>query len=55
MATFTEISKPTPFGIYDADSDFQTEAECMQQLPHTCLSLKMLKIQFSDLAPSRIP
>ena len=29
MATFSQISNPTPFGFYDSESDFITEADKM--------------------------
>ena len=29
MAIFSQISNPTPFGVYDAESDFQSEADNM--------------------------
>lgn len=29
MAIFSQISNPTPFGVYDAESDFQSDADSM--------------------------
>ena len=29
MPIFSEIVRPTPFGFFDADTDFQTEADNM--------------------------
>ena len=50
MATFSQINKPTPFGIYDAESDFQNEADNMyifvkRKLGDDILSVELTKKQ----------
>lgn len=50
MATFAQISNPTPFGIYDNDSDFINEAEQMvifvkRKLGDDILSVELTKKQ----------
>lgn len=50
MSTFSTTTNPTPFGIYDADSDFQTEADNMvtyvkRNLGDDILSVELTKKQ----------
>ena len=50
MATFTDTSSPTPFGIYDADTDFSSEANDMvtfvkRKLGDDILSVELTKKQ----------
>lgn len=50
MATFSQISNPTPFGIYDNESDFQGEADNMitfvkRKLGDDVLSVELTKKQ----------
>jgi hypothetical protein len=50
MAIFTEITKPTPFGIYDSESSFQSEADNMilfvkRKLGDDILSVELTKKQ----------
>lgn len=50
MATFTNTSSPTPFGIYDADTDFSAEADDMvtfvkRKLGDDILSVELTKKQ----------
>ena len=50
MAIFSEITKPTPFGIYDNETDFQNEADNMyifvkRKLGDDILSVELTKKQ----------
>lgn len=50
MATFANTTNPTPFGIYDAESDFQTDADSMvtyvkRKLGDDILSVELTKKQ----------
>ena len=50
MATFTDTSSPTPFGIYDADTDFSSDANNMvtfvkRKLGDDILSVELTKKQ----------
>jgi hypothetical protein len=50
MATFSEISNPTPFAIYDGESDFQNDADKMftfvkRKLGDDILSVELTKKQ----------
>ena len=50
MATFTQFTSPTPFGFYDNESDFQTEADNMvtfvkRKLGDDILSVELTKKQ----------
>jgi len=50
MATFTQFTNPTPFGFYDNESDFQTEADNMvtfvkRKLGDDILSVELTKKQ----------
>jgi hypothetical protein len=50
MATFSQISNPTPFGIYDNESDFQNDADNMytyvkRRLGDDILSVELTKKQ----------
>ena len=50
MATFSEITKPTPFGIYDSESDFETDADNIvlfvkRKLGDDILSVELTKKQ----------
>ena len=50
MATFSQITKPTPFGVYDADANFQTEADNIvlfvkRRLGDDVLSVELTKKQ----------
>ena len=50
MATFTNTTSPTPFGIYDADTDFSAEADDMvtfvkRKLGDDILSVELTKKQ----------
>jgi len=50
MATFTQFSKPTPFGFYDNESDFQGEADNLvifvkRKLGDDVLSVELTKKQ----------
>lgn len=50
MATFAQTLGPTPFGFFDADSDFQTEADAMvtfvkRKLGDDILSVELTKKQ----------
>ena len=51
MATFSQITKPTPFGIYDSDSVFVADAEntaqwCAKRLGYPTVDIEMNAIQF---------
>lgn len=48
MSTFTQIVNPTPFGFFDSDADFQTEADSMvvfvkRKLGDDVLSVELTK------------
>ena len=50
MATFTQTTNPTPFGFFDADSGFQSEADAMvtfvkRKLGDDILSVELTKKQ----------
>ena len=50
MATFSQINKPTPFGIYDAETEFSNEADNMyifvkRKLGDDILSVELTKKQ----------
>jgi len=50
VATFTQITKPTPFGFYDAEDDFKTEADNMvifvkRKMGDDILSVELTKKQ----------
>jgi hypothetical protein len=50
VATFSQITKPTPFGVYDADANFQTEADNIvlfvkRRLGDDVLSVELTKKQ----------
>lgn len=50
MATFAQTLSPTPFGIFDADAQFQTEADNMitfvkRKLGDDILSVELTKKQ----------
>ena len=50
MATFSQISNPTPFGIYDNETDFQNDADNMytyvkRRLGDDILSVELTKKQ----------
>jgi hypothetical protein len=50
MATFSQITKPTPFGFYDEESSFQTEADSIhtfvkRKLGDDILSVELTKKQ----------
>ena len=50
MATFSNTSSPTPFGFFDTDSDFKTEADnsCIfvkRKLGDDILSVELTKKQ----------
>ena len=58
MATFSQISNPTPFGFYDSESDFITEADKMvtfvkRKMGDDILSVELTKKQiFSNFEES---
>jgi hypothetical protein len=58
MATFAEITKPTPFGVYDLEVEFQNEADSMytfvkRKLGDDVLSVELTKKQiFSNFEES---
>jgi len=58
MATFSQITNPTPFGVYDGESVFQTEADNMvtfvkRKLGDDILSVELTKKQiFSNFEES---
>ena len=48
MATFVQTLNPTPFGFFDSDPDFQTEADAMvvfvkRKLGDDILSVELTK------------
>ena len=50
MATFTQITSPTPFGFYDLEADFQLEADNMvtyvkRKMGDDVLSVELTKKQ----------
>ena len=50
MAIFSQISNPTPFGIYDSDADFQSDADSMvtfvkRKMGDDVLSVELTKKQ----------
>ena len=50
MATFANTTTPTPFGIYDSESDFQSDAASMvtfvkRKLGDAVLSVELTKRQ----------
>jgi hypothetical protein len=50
MPTFIETIRPTPFGFFDSDTEFQTEADAMvyfvkRQLGDDVLSVELTKKQ----------
>ena len=50
MATFSQISNPTPFGVYDNESDFKKDADSMytfvkRRLGDDILSVELTKKQ----------
>ena len=50
MATFSNTTNPTPFGFFDEDSDFQTEADAIitfvkRKLGDDVLSVELTKKQ----------
>ena len=49
MATFTDTSSPTPFGIYDADTDFSSEANDMVTFVKRKLGDDILSVELTDL------
>lgn len=47
MATFTEIVNPTPFGFFDSDTDFQTEADNMVNFVKRKLGDDVLSVELT--------
>jgi len=50
VATFTQITNPTPFGFYDAEDDFKAEADNMvtfvkRKMGDDILSVELTKKQ----------
>ena len=54
MATFTQITNPTPFGFYDGDTVFQAEADNMvtfvkRKMGDDILSVELTKKQIYEI------
>ena len=47
-ASFVDIASPTPFGIYDSDSAFQTEADGMVRLANSKLGGGVLQVEITN-------
>jgi hypothetical protein len=50
-SSFAEVSNPTPFGFYDADTDFITDADkisnwCAQRLGYPLVDIEMQSVNF---------
>jgi hypothetical protein len=47
-ASFTDVASPTPFGIYDSDAAFQTEADGMVKLVNGKLGGNVLQVEITN-------
>jgi len=47
-ASFSDVVAPTPFGIYDSDSDFQTDANGMVKLVNSKLGGNVLQVEMTN-------
>jgi hypothetical protein len=47
-ASFTDFVSPTPFGIYDADTNFSTDADGMIQLVNSKLGGSILQVEIAN-------
>ena len=57
MSTFAQTLKPTPFGFFDADLEFQKEADSIvtfikRKLGDDILSVELTKKQMWSVVPS---
>ena len=47
-ASFTDVSAPTPFGIYDSDSTFSSDADGMVKLVNSKLGGSILQVELAN-------
>lgn len=47
-ASFTDVDDPTPFGVYDADTNFQSDADGMIQLVSSKLGGSVLQVEVNN-------